>query len=64
MMLLRLVVRAPLAVPLFSIIMAFVTGGPMAVAFVIVSVLLGFAVFKVSSWSCPSSSASSRSTTA
>jgi ATP-binding cassette subfamily B protein len=47
MMLLRLVVRAPLMI-LFSIIMAFVTGGPMAVAFVIVSVLLGFAVFKIS----------------
>ncbi|MCH4084399.1 MAG: ABC transporter ATP-binding protein/permease [Olsenella sp.] len=47
MMLLRLVVRAPLMI-LFSIIMAFVTGGPMAVAFVVVSVLLGFAVFKIS----------------
>ncbi|MCI1288916.1 MAG: ABC transporter ATP-binding protein/permease [Olsenella sp.] len=47
MMLLRLVVRAPLMI-LFSIIMAFVTGGPMAVAFVVVSVLLGYAVFKIS----------------
>ena len=47
MMLLRLVVRAPLMIA-FSIVMAFVTGGPMAAVFVVVSVLLGFAVFKIS----------------
>ncbi len=47
MMLLRLVVRAPLMIA-FAIVMAFVTGGPMAAVFVVVSVLLGFAVFKIS----------------
>ena len=46
MMLIRLVVRAPLLM-LFSIIMAFLSGGPMAVVYVIVSFFLGFGVFKI-----------------
>ena len=46
MMIIRVALRAPLMV-VFAITMAFVTGGPMAVAYVIVSVLLGAILFGI-----------------
>ncbi|SER34158.1 ABC transporter ATP-binding protein [Parafannyhessea umbonata] len=46
MMIIRVALRAPLMV-VFAITMAFVTGGPMAVVYVIVSVLLGAILFGI-----------------
>ena len=46
MMLIRAAIRCPL-MALFSIIMAFISGGPMAVIYVVVAILLGYAVFKI-----------------
>ena len=46
MMLIRMAVRAPLMI-VFAIVMAFVTGGSMAVVYVIVSVLLGAALIGI-----------------
>ncbi len=46
MMLIRLVVRAPLLM-VFSIVMAFLSGGPMAAVYLVVSFILGFGVFKI-----------------
>ncbi len=46
MMLIRTAIRCPL-MALFSIIMAFISGGPMAVIYVVVAILLGYAVFKI-----------------
>ncbi len=46
MMLIRTAIRCPL-MAIFSIIMAFISGGPMAVIYVVVAILLGYAVFKI-----------------
>ncbi len=46
MMIIRTAIRAPMMI-VFAIVMAFITGGPMAIIYVIVSVLLGFGLFGV-----------------
>jgi len=46
MMLIRTAIRAPMMI-VFAIIMAFITGGSMAVIYVIVAVVLGFFLFYI-----------------
>ena len=52
MMLIRTAIRCPL-MALFSIIMAFISGGPMAVVYVIVAFFLGYAIFKIALTAMP-----------
>lgn len=47
MMIIRMAIRCPL-MAIFSIVMAFVSGGPMAVIYVIVAFVLGWGIFKIS----------------
>ena len=46
MMIIRMAIRCPL-MAIFSIVMAFVSGGPMAVIYVIVAFVLGWGIFKI-----------------
>ena len=46
MMLIRMAIRSPLMI-IFAIVMAFMTGGPMAVIYVFVSILLGVGLFGI-----------------
>lgn len=46
MMIIRTAIRCPL-MAIFSIVMAFVSGGPMALIYVVVAAALGFGVFKI-----------------
>ena len=46
MMLIRTAIRCPL-MAIFSIVMAFITGGPMAVVYVIVAIALGYGILKI-----------------
>ncbi len=46
MMIIRTAIRAPMMI-IFAIVMAFITGGSMAVTYVVVSVLLGAALFGI-----------------
>ena len=47
MMIIRMAIRCPL-MAIFSIVMAFVSGGPMAVIYMIVAFVLGWGIFKIS----------------
>lgn len=46
MMIIRMAIRCPL-MAIFSIVMAFISGGPMAVIYVIVAFVLGWGIFKI-----------------
>ena len=52
MMVIRTAVRAPLAL-IFSVIMAFIMGGPLAGAFVVLIPLLGFGLWLISRYAMP-----------
>ncbi len=46
MMIIRMAIRCPL-MAVFSVVMAFISGGPMAVIYVIVAFVLGWGIFKI-----------------
>ena len=52
MMIIRMAIRCPM-LAIFSIIMAFISGGPMAVVYVIVAFFLGYAIFKIALTAMP-----------
>ena len=52
MMIIRTAIRCPM-LALFSIIMAVISGGPMAVVYVIVAFFLGYAIFKIALTAMP-----------
>ncbi|MGN0071303.1 MAG: ABC transporter ATP-binding protein [Atopobiaceae bacterium] len=52
MMIIRTAIRCPM-LAIFSIIMAFISGGPMAVIYVIVAFFLGYAIFKIALTAMP-----------
>lgn len=52
MMMIRLAVRSPL-MGIFAIIMAFLTGGPMAALYIVVAFVLGFIIFRITLYVMP-----------
>ncbi|MDY2788279.1 MAG: ABC transporter ATP-binding protein [Atopobium sp.] len=52
LMMIRLAVRSPL-MAIFAIIMAFLSGGPMAALYIVVAFVLGYAVFRIALYVTP-----------
>ncbi|WP_211225411.1 ABC transporter ATP-binding protein [Atopobium fossor] len=52
LMLIRLAVRSPL-MSIFAIVMAFLTGGPMAALYIVVAFVLGFVIFRIALYVMP-----------